>query len=115
MILIARCKKLNILGVKEHRKLLLIRGLFGFMGLLSLYFAVKLINPSDATALSNTKLIMLAILARLFLKEKFTTMHLFSLLFTIGGKYKRFQSHCEYGKTFLEQFIYRIKVATFYC
>ena len=85
MIIIAKYKKFSLLGVKEHRKLLTLRGFFGFLGLMSLYFSVKLINPSDSTALSNTKLIILAVLARIFLKERFTTIHLFSLLLTISG------------------------------
>ena len=85
MVIIAKYKKFSLFGVKEHRKLLTLRGFFGFLGLMSLYFSVKLINPSDSTALSNTKLIILAVLARIFLKERFTTIHLFSLGLTVAG------------------------------
>jgi drug/metabolite transporter (DMT)-like permease len=85
MAIIIKWKKFSLLGIKEHRKLLTLRGFFGFLGLMSLYFSVKLINPSDSTALSNTKLIILAVLARIFLKERFTTIHIFSLCLTIAG------------------------------
>lgn len=87
LIVIARLKGLNIFGQPEQRKLLLMRGIFGSIGFISFTFSVKLINPSDSAALLNTKIIIIAVLARVFLKEKFTILHFISLALTILGMY----------------------------
>lgn len=50
-----------------------------------MYFAVLLINPSDFVALSRTNLIITAVLARIFLKEKLTMAHFVSILITAVG------------------------------
>ena len=55
MLLIALATKTNLLGPKEMRKILFLRGLFGTFGLLSLHFSIKFINPSDSTALLHLK------------------------------------------------------------
>ena len=82
---IALAKKLNILGDPGQRIKMSVRGIFGTMSLLSLYFAVSLINPSDAVALVNSGVIFVTIFARIFLKEKLTIVHLVALLLTVFG------------------------------
>lgn len=86
MIIVACHKGLNVLGQKEHRKLLVLRGCFGPVSLIAMHFALKFINPSDAIALKDSSIIIVPILARFLLKEKINITHIVSLLFTITGK-----------------------------
>jgi drug/metabolite transporter (DMT)-like permease len=48
MIIIANYNNVSILGPKEHRKLLLVRGLFGAVNFISFGFSLKYIDPSDS-------------------------------------------------------------------
>lgn len=47
MVLIARYNNVSIFGIKEHRNLLLVRGVFGAINFISFGFSLKFINPSD--------------------------------------------------------------------
>ena len=85
MFIIIKYKKMSILGPKGQRSLLCARAFFGIFAVISTNFAIKFISPSDNIALSHTKIIMTAILARIFLKEKFNISHLFALILTIVG------------------------------
>ena len=85
MLIIIKYKKLSIFGPKEQRLLLFSRAFFSIFAVISTNFAIKYIDPSDNIALSHTNIIMTAIFARIFLKEKFNISHLISLLLTIGG------------------------------
>lgn len=85
MIIIANYQKRNPLGPKSERKLLTYRGLAGITGLLCGFFAIKFINPSDFKAINHSSIIITAILARIFLKEKLTIAHIFALILTIIG------------------------------
>jgi drug/metabolite transporter (DMT)-like permease len=78
-------KNLNIFGDKPLRFTLIARGTFGFIGLVTITFAFKLIDPSDATVIFYSNIIVVSILARIFLKEKMTIACLFSIfLCSIG-------------------------------
>jgi drug/metabolite transporter (DMT)-like permease len=71
--------------IRTSRKLLITRGLFGAIGILSVAFSIKLINPSDTIAILNCKVILISICSRIFLREKHTIIHLVSLSLTILG------------------------------
>lgn len=85
MISIAYYKGLNIFGEKNLRGMLLWRGLFGMFGLTFLHIAVKLINPSDAIAIFQTKVIIVLIFARFTLNERFSFVHILAVLMTVIG------------------------------
>ena len=85
MFIIIKYKKMSILGPKGQRLLLCGRAFFSIFAVISTNIAIKCIDPSDNIALSHSNIIMTAILARIFLKEKFNLSHLISLLLTIGG------------------------------
>jgi drug/metabolite transporter (DMT)-like permease len=85
MFIIAKCKKLSILGPPKERKLLSFRGLSGIAGLVFGFFAIKLINPSDLKVINHSNIIFTAILARIFLKEKLTIMHIVTFCLTVVG------------------------------
>ena len=58
-------------GPKSQRKLLTIRAFVGTSGLVTFYFAFKLIDPSDCLAIAQSSIIITAIFAKIFLKEKY--------------------------------------------
>ena len=85
MAIILRYKKLPFIGPKDLRKPLILRGTIGLVGLLSVHFAVKLIDPSDTLAVFNSSIVITAIFARIFLKEKLSLAHIFSIVLTVTG------------------------------
>ncbi len=85
MVIIIKKEKLDFFGPKEFRKILILRGVFGTVGLIALQYSVKLINPSDAVALLHLNSVMVIIFARVYLNEKFTIFHLVCLLTALIG------------------------------
>ncbi|RNA41329.1 solute carrier family 35 member G1 [Brachionus plicatilis] len=100
MLLIIFKSKLNPFGKKEDRIRLILRGIFGMLGLICLHFSVKFIDPSDSAALLHSKIVLVSILSRIFLKEKLNLAHMLSILLTIIGVLLVSQP------SFLKQFIY---------
>ena len=78
-------KKLNIFGYKNQRLMLISRSIVGVLSLMGAYFAVTLIQPSDSTAVGNSNVIITAILSRLFMKEKFSLVHVASICMACTG------------------------------
>jgi drug/metabolite transporter (DMT)-like permease len=85
MLIITRKKGISLFGPKKERKLLLIRACAGTCALITLFFAYKLIDPSECLALMHSSVIITSILARIFLKEKLTLAHMIALLLTVTG------------------------------
>lgn len=85
MVIILRYHKLKLLGPRKQFKLLLTRGIFGAFSLLSFYFSLMLMNPSDSVALLHSSIIITAVLSRLFLGEKLTLAHFFAIVLTANG------------------------------
>ena len=83
--MIALKNNLNVLGNKKDRKLLLIRGMTGTMGLMCAYVALSLLTPSDFSAIVQSNVVITAIFARIFLKEKLTLAHFVSVFLTCTG------------------------------
>jgi drug/metabolite transporter (DMT)-like permease len=75
----------SILGPKDQRKLLVIRAFFSIFSVVSTNFSLNFIHPSDSVALSHTNIILIAIMAKLFLKDKLNLSHIIALFFTILG------------------------------
>ena len=98
---VALYKGQNVLGEKGQRLMLSIRGIFGCIGLLSVYFAVSLINPSDAIALFNCGVIFVTLFARVFLNEKLTLVHLLALICTVFGVFFISQPSFLFEKTII--------------
>lgn len=85
LFIIAKATHHSTLGKRSDLKLLVFRGSISAVGLVSLYTSIKLIDPSDAISLFSCNVIFVAILSRIFLKEKFTVMHLMALIFVVCG------------------------------
>ncbi len=78
-------KKESFLGPKNMRKWLVARGLIGSSSVVLGYFALKYIDPSDFSTLNNCSVIVTAIIARIYLKEKLTSFHFIATLFSLCG------------------------------
>ncbi len=74
-----------LLGPKDCRNLLIARGSCAAIGLISLFFSIKLINPADAISLYSCNIIFIVILSRIFIKEKFTIAHVIAFIFIVLG------------------------------
>ena len=85
MLVIILVNKLDFFGPKNLRKILILRGVLGSLGLMALQYSVKLINPSDAVALLHLNSVLTTIFARIYLKEKFSLAHLACLLSAVLG------------------------------
>lgn len=85
MSIIILYKKENFLGPKEQRLWLLARGIIGSSSVILGYFALKYIDPSDYSTLNNCSVIVTAIIARIFLKEKLTSFHFIATILSLGG------------------------------
>ena len=83
MLIIAHFANQALLGPKNMRKILLFRGVLGTIGMLSSFYSLKLLNPSDTTALMHLNIVIIPIIARFYLKEKFRIINLLSLILSI--------------------------------
>eukprot|EP01112_Ceratiomyxa_fruticulosa_P000481 TRINITY_DN1043_c0_g3_i1.p1 TRINITY_DN1043_c0_g3~~TRINITY_DN1043_c0_g3_i1.p1 ORF type:complete len:362 (+),score=36.50 TRINITY_DN1043_c0_g3_i1:275-1360(+) len=78
-------KKVYIFGPAEKRKLLFVRGCFGFIGLSCTYYSVTVLPLSDAITLSFFNPVFTALLARIILKEKWGVVDFLCTLLSIAG------------------------------
>lgn len=86
LFVVIKYKKLSLLGSNAKvRKMLSFRGFIGAIGMIFLHFAITLIAPSDTVAVTHSSVIITAILARIFLKERFSIAHIISLILTVTG------------------------------
>ena len=85
MIPVACYTKNSLLGIKQSRKNLIFRGIFGFLSILLVNFSLKIIAPSDAKTIFNLNIILVSIIGRIYFKDKLTVFHLISLLMAMVG------------------------------
>ena len=85
MLVFALARGHNPLGPKEHRKLCLFRALLIVLVLTLNKISIKLINPSDANAIFQSNVIIVAILSRFVYKEMLSIVHFFCIFMTITG------------------------------
>lgn len=84
-LVIVRWKNESFFGPKKKMWLLTTRALAQVLALIFFYSSMKLLAPSDVSALGNTAIIFTAILSKIFLKEKIGIPHLISVLLIISG------------------------------
>lgn len=75
----------NIFGSNKRSYLLHFRGFIGCLGLLTTYAALNIISPSDVISIVQCGVIITAIMARIFLKEKLSIAHIFAAIFALTG------------------------------
>ena len=85
MVFVAIITKNNLLGTKKVRGALIIRGIVGSIVILYAYFSVKLIDPSESTALLSFSMIITPILARFLIKKKFPIFNILPLTMSLIG------------------------------
>ena len=85
MAIIGIFTKTKLLGTREIRKNLILYGIFQLLLILFLLISIKFIAPSESSALFQLNMIMVPIIARVFLKEKFRIIFIVSLIISITG------------------------------
>ncbi len=85
MLIVIRAKKLKIFGPPEHYKLLIVRSILGTVSVISFFFSITLISPADALTIVHSNILITALSARIFFKEKLMIAHIFAIVLTING------------------------------
>lgn len=85
MLIFVKAYDQPVFGPKSQRKLLLLRGTAGSATIILGFFSVRYLDIGDIETLSNSAVIITAILSRFFLNEKLTVSHIIALLLTITG------------------------------
>ncbi|KAF8736449.1 hypothetical protein AX14_000319 [Amanita brunnescens Koide BX004] len=74
-----------ILGPKELRPLLILRGVSGFFGLFGIYYSLQYLSLSDATVLTFLSPLCTAIAGAVFLKEQFRRTQVLAGIVSLVG------------------------------
>ncbi|KAK9457933.1 hypothetical protein V1511DRAFT_454376 [Dipodascopsis uninucleata] len=74
-----------VLGPKEVRGLLILRGCFGFFGLFGMYFSLNYLSLSDATVISFLSPTIAGFACSIILKEKFGKIEMYGGLISFVG------------------------------
>ncbi len=80
-----RNQKVSYWGEKKHQPLLFTRSILGFVGLISMFYAVSHANQGDVTTIIKLSPFLVTILGAIFLKEKIRKFHVVSLIFAFAG------------------------------
>lgn len=82
------CKlKIHPWGQKENRTLLTLRSTFGFIGMITLFYASGQAGQGDVSILNKMSPFFVTILAVIFLKEKINKYQILSLLVAFTGAF----------------------------
>lgn len=85
MVFFIKKNNLKFFGPKKNVKLLVLRGFVGCSAGIFAFFSIKYLDVSDVETLTNSCVLLTALLARIFLKEKLTVCHFFAVVLTITG------------------------------
>lgn len=85
MYIFIKHNRFETLGPKSQRNLLVLRGVVGCAAVILGFFSVRYLDVSDLETLTNSAVVITAILSRIFLNEKLTICHFFALILTISG------------------------------
>ena len=84
LILIYR-QRLPIFGKKENRKLLILRGSLGALGVVVYFYSVTFLPLADAAIINKTSPVFVTLFAWWFLKEKLPRIQIPALIFAFIG------------------------------
>lgn len=87
-----------------HRKLLLLRGVLGFIGLNCFFYAVTKLPLADATVIQYMNPVFVTVLAAIFLKERFRLWGIVGLICCLSGVLCMAQPSFLFGSSRLELF-----------
>lgn len=75
----------SMAGKKENRKVLILRSLFGTLGVILNYYAIDKLVLSDANMLNKLSPFLVVIFCAIFLKEKINTKQILSIIIAFIG------------------------------
>lgn len=84
---IIRRNSLPLFGGLKDQPLLFMRSIFGFLGLISLFYAAARASQADVTILSKLSPFLITIFAYLFLKEQIAAVQFPALLIAFAGAF----------------------------
>lgn len=84
-IVILKRNRLSVLGQKENRKLLWIRGLLGVGGVVAYFYSASYLPMADAAIINKTNPFFVTLFAWWFLKEKLSRVQIPALIITFIG------------------------------
>ena len=79
--------KLNILGEKKNRKVLVARSIFGYLGMITVFYSTANAAQGDVAIINKMSPFIVTILAFLFLKENITKYQIIGLLVAFTGAF----------------------------
>lgn len=77
--------KSSFFGKKENRGLLLMRSIFGYVGVITNFYVINNMIVADAAIIQRTSPIFVVLIACFIFKEKFTLEKIFTLIFAFIG------------------------------
>lgn len=86
-LLVVKEKRVHEMKVRDGKKEIFLRSLFGFIGMVCNFYAVKHLNIADATAIAKISPFFIMILAALMLGEKLEKHSILAILFSIVGMF----------------------------
>lgn len=84
-LLIVKEKRIHEMKVREGKKEIFYRSLFGFIGMVSNFYAVKYLNIADASAIGKLSPFFVMIFAALLLGEKLEKHSIVAIILSILG------------------------------
>jgi len=78
-------ENLRFFGLKENRKHLFYRSIFGYAGVVLFFYTTTQMLAADAAMLNKLSPIFVTILAHMFLKEKINKIHIAALIISFAG------------------------------
>ena len=85
MAMVVIYKKIDVFKYRDQACLLVSRALLGVVGLITAYFAIIFVNPSDSSSIINSSIVITALLSRVLLKEKLSIVHVVAIITTVVG------------------------------
>lgn len=84
-LLLVKEKNLSYIKFKDGRREVFLRCLFGFVGMVTNFYAVNHLNVADASAITKMSPFFVMIFAAIILKEKLKRHSVIALIFSIFG------------------------------
>lgn len=75
----------SLFGTKKNQPLLFVRSIFGFLGLITQFYAVAHANQGDVSTLMKLSPFMITLWAAIFLKEKIQKVQIPALIIAFAG------------------------------
>jgi len=85
--LLIKKRHLSLLGTRADQLILFSRSFFGYVGMVTFFYAAKYASQADVATLTRTSPVFVTLFAAMFLKEKITRIQIPVILLCMGGAY----------------------------